>query len=204
MKVLHSVCGSLGNNCYLIVDESTNKSALVDCPEFSERILNLIGETELEYILLTHGHFDHIAGVEQTRKRYGAKVVISSDDSKMLLSSKENLSAYTGESVYCTEADIFVKDGAEIMLGNIKINVIATPGHTLGGVCYIAEDCIFSGDTLFHNSCGRTDFPGGSYSQLIQSLRRLSELNGDYKVYPGHESLSTLEYERKHNQYMNK
>ena len=202
MKVISEKFGSMDNNCSLIIDEKTNQSALVDCNEFSQKMIDMIGDTDLKYILLTHGHFDHIIGVRDTKAKYGAKVVISSEDEPMLSSSKLSLAAFCNAPQNDVEADIIVSDGDEITLGDIVIKVMSTPGHTLGSVCYIAENCIFSGDTLFYCSCGRTDFPSGSPEQMMSSLQKLKALDGDYKVYTGHNNLTTLDFERKNNPYM--
>lgn len=202
MKVISENFGSMDNNCSLIIDEKTNQSALVDCNEFSQKMIDMIGDTDLKYILLTHGHFDHIIGVKSVKKKYGAQVVISKEDEPMLNSSKLSLAAFCNAPQNNVDADIIVKDGDEITLGEIKIKVMATPGHTSGSVCYIAENCIFSGDTLFYCSCGRTDFPSGSHEQMMSSLQKLKALDGDYKVYTGHNNLTTLDFERKNNPYM--
>lgn len=202
MKVISEKFGSMDNNCSLIIDEKTNQSALVDCNEFSQKMIDMIGDTDLKYILLTHGHFDHIIGVKGVKEKYGAQVVISKEDEPMLNSSKLSLAAFCNAPQNNVDADIIVKDGDEITLGEIKIKVMATPGHTSGSVCYIAENCIFSGDTLFYCSCGRTDFPSGSPEQMMSSLQKLKALDGDYKVYTGHNNLTTLDFERKNNPYM--
>ena len=202
MKVISEKFGSMDNNCSLIIDEKTNQSALVDCNEFSQKMIDMIGDTDLKYILLTHGHFDHIIGVKSVKEKYGAQVVISKEDEPMLNSSKLSLAAFCNATQNNVDADIIVKDGDEITLGEIKIKVMATPGHTSGSVCYIAENCIFSGDTLFYCSCGRTDFPSGSPEQMMSSLQKLKALDGDYKVYTGHNNLTTLDFERKNNPYM--
>lgn len=202
MKVISEKFGSMDNNCSLIIDEKTNQSALVDCNEFSQKMIDMIGDTDLKYILLTHGHFDHIIGARDTKAKYGAKVVISSEDEPMLSSSKLSLAAFCNAPQNDVEADIVVSDGEEITLGDTVIKVMSTPGHTLGSVCYIAENCIFSGDTLFYCSCGRTDFPSGSPEQMMSSLQKLKALDGDYKVYTGHNNLTTLDFERKNNPYM--
>lgn len=202
MKVISEKFGSMDNNCSLIIDEKTNQSALVDCNEFSQKMIDMIGDTDLKYILLTHGHFDHIIGARDTKAKYGAKVVISSEDKPMLSSSKLSLAAFSNAPQNDVEADVVVADGDEIILGDTVIKVMSTPGHTLGSVCYIAENCIFSGDTLFYCSCGRTDFPSGSPEQMMSSLQKLKALDGDYKVYTGHNNLTTLDFERKNNPYM--
>lgn len=202
MKVISEKFGSMDNNCSLIIDEKTNQSALVDCNEFSQKMIDMIGDTDLKYILLTHGHFDHIIGVKSVKEKYGAQVVISKEDEPMLNSSKLSLAVFCNAPQNNVDADIIVKDGDEITLGEIKIKVMATPGHTSGSVCYIAENCIFSGDTLFYCSCGRTDFPSGSREQMMSSIQKLKALDGDYKVYTGHNNLTTLDFERKNNPYM--
>lgn len=202
MKVISEKFGSMDNNCSLIIDEKTNQSALVDCNEFSQKMIDMIGDTDLKYILLTHGHFDHIIGVKSVKEKYGAQVVISKEDEPMLNSSKLSLAVFCNAPQNNVDADIIVKDGDEITLGEIKIKVMATPGHTSGSVCYIAENCIFSGDTLFYCSCGRTDFPSGSHEQMMSSLQKLKALDGNYKVYTGHNNLTTLDFERKNNPYM--
>ena len=202
MKVISEKFGSMDNNCSLIIDEKTNQSALVDCNEFSQKMIDMIGDTDLKYILLTHGHFDHIIGVKSVKEKYGAQVVISKEDEPMLNSSKLSLAVFCNAPQNNVDANIIVKDGDEITLGEIKIKVMATPGHTSGSVCYIAENCIFSGDTLFYCSCGRTDFPSGSHEQMMSSLQKLKALDGDYKVYTGHNNLTTLDFERKNNPYM--
>ena len=204
LSVKSAVFGGLQNNCYLITDKDTNKSALVDCTEFSDRMLDFIGNADLEYILLTHGHFDHIGGVSEISERFNAKVVISSIDAPMLSSSKLSLAAFCGAVHNNSSADITVEDNDVIKLGNSEIYVISTPGHTSGSVCYMCDDNLFTGDTMFFCSCGRTDFPTGSPVDMQKSLNKLASLNGDYKIFAGHDRQSTLDFERKNNTYISR
>ena len=196
--------GQIGTNCYLLEDTDAKICAVVDPgdqPDDIDQEIRKAGLT-LTMILITHGHFDHIIGVKSVKEKYGAQVVISKEDEPMLNSSKLSLAVFCNAPQNNVDADIIVKDGDEITLGEIKIKVMATPGHTSGSVCYIAENCIFSGDTLFYCSCGRTDFPSGSHEQMMSSLQKLKALDGDYKVYTGHNNLTTLDFERKNNPYM--
>ena len=202
MIVKNATFGSIQNNCYLVVDEKTNCSALVDCTEYSQKMLDFIGDTDLKYIFLTHGHFDHITGVKGVKEKYGAQVVISNEDAPMLSSAKLSLAAFCGGEQNVVEPDILVSDGDVVKLNDIEFKVISTPGHTKGGVCYLVGDYIFTGDTLFFCSCGRTDFPGGSSQEIIASLKKIAALDGDLKVMPGHDRLSNLNFERENNPYM--
>lgn len=194
--------GELGNNCYLITDQASGLSALVDCTDDSKEMRDFIGSAKLEYILLTHGHFDHIGGVAAISRDYGAKVVISAQDAPMLSSGKASLSAFFGIKQDKITPDLTVSEGSSLMLGETQIKVLATPGHTKGGVCYLLKDCIFTGDTLFFCSCGRTDFPGGSSKEIMQSLKRLATLEDSLKVYPGHDRTSTIAFEKANNPFM--
>ena len=194
--------GELGNNCDLITDQASGLSALVDCTDDSKEMRDFIGSAKLEYILLTHGHFDHIGGVAAISRDYGAKVVISAQDASMLSSGKASLSAFFGIKQDKITPDLTVSEGSSLMLGETQIKVLATPGHTKGGVCYLLKDCIFTGDTLFFCSCGRTDFPGGSSKEIMQSLKRLATLEDSLKVYPGHDRTSTIAFEKANNPFM--
>ena len=203
MLVKQDLFRPLDNNCYLIPDEKPNCAALVDCSEWNDRMERLIGDAQLVYILLTHGHFDHIGGVAEVQKRTGAKVVISREDAPMLSSPMASLAAFSGfRTQQSVQPDILVSDGDTLTVGSLTVQILATPGHTKGSVCYLVGDCLFTGDTLFCESCGRTDFPGGSMTEMRQSLRRLAALEGDYKVYAGHDENSTLAHERQYNPMM--
>ena len=185
-------------NTYLIT--SGNESAIVDPGELPDEIVN--SEVKIKYILLTHDHFDHIASVKEIKDIYpDAEIIIHKNDADGLFDQSHNLSKMMGMTIPPTKADIIVSDGDTIKLGDTDIKVIHTPGHTDGSVCYFADDVIFSGDTLFFRSIGRTDFPSGNYKDMTESLKKLMQLDGGIKVYPGHGEITSIEFERKNNPY---
>lgn len=187
-------------NTYIITDEETGETAVVD-PSLPEEILiEKLNAENVKYVLLTHGHFDHIGGVNFVKEKTGAKVVIHKEDEEMLCDKNKNYGT-DSTPIY---ADILVEDGTELMLGKSKITVMHTPGHTKGGVCYIFPDdrIIFSGDTLFRLTAGRTDLYGGDARTELMSLAKIAKLEGDYKVFPGHDDATTLNFEREYNRYM--
>lgn len=202
ISVKTAVFGNLENNCYLLTDDKSGKSALIDCTENSTKMREFIKDAELEYILLTHGHYDHIGGVADIKELTGAKVVISKEDEHMLSSSRGSLAAFCGVSQKKSAADIIVSDNDVISLGDTEIKVMSTPGHTKGSVCYICGNVMFSGDTLFFCSCGRTDFPGGSSKEIMQSLNKIAGINENLTVYPGHDRQTTLDFEKANNPYI--
>lgn len=185
--------GQIETNCYIATDENTLECAVIDPGDESNVILNYLEEHKLKakYIFLTHGHFDHTMAVEAVRAETGATVCMNRRD------------VGRGDYRYDpAEGTIMYGEGDIFHVGGLTFQVIETPGHTPGGVCLICEDALFTGDTLFAGSCGRTDLPGGDMDQLLHSLKRLYELPGDYEVYPGHMDSSTLDRERRFNQYM--
>ena len=194
-------------NCYLVTDESTDESLLIDPGSYGDRQRDFIksqGVESLKYILLTHGHFDHMIGVERFRNALGGEVVIHQADADKISSAVGSLySRFEREIPFATaNADITVKDGEKLPFGEYEIEVIHTPGHTKGGVCYKIGDCLFTGDTLFRGSIGRVDFPDSDETEMLWSLKKLNAIDDDYKVYPGHEGTSTLSYEKQTNRYM--
>ena len=193
-------------NTYIVTDVETGETAVVDPSLPEEKLLEKLSGKNVKYILLTHGHFDHLCGAKMVKENTGAKVVIHEDDEVMLYDVNKN--EFAANCLNCefqvVDADKFVEDGTEIMLGNSKITVMHTPGHSMGSVCYLfKEDLVmFSGDTLLRLCAGRADLYGGSGRQVLRSLANLGELEGNYKVYPGHEEDTTLDFEREYNRYM--
>ena len=206
MKITRITGGPLPTNCYLLTDNVTGATAVID-PGFEDaELTNAVlaaGTENVKAIFLTHGHFDHIMGVSKIKNMTSAKIYIYSDDMMFTTDNSLNLSTMAMPFPMQTfTADVALNDGDEITLGSLKIRVMHTPGHTIGGCCYIVEDSIFTGDTLMKCTCGRTDFPTGSHPQILDSLNKLKDLEGDYHIYPGHESETTLQYERKNNPFM--
>ncbi len=208
MKIRNFMMGLIGENCYTLTDEKSGLTAVIDPGAMTDELrafLRTLPVGSVPYILLTHGHFDHILGAAEVRRMTGAKIVIHELDAPCLEDERESLADHECPGVQeYVHADILVHDGDEITLGALKLRVMHTPGHTRGGVCYLCENVIFSGDTLFCHTCGRTDFPGGSMADMMASLQRLSDLEGDYTVYPGHNRATTLGEERVKNRYMRK
>lgn len=204
MQVKVMQLGMIGTNCYIFWDEDSRKCAIVDPGDSGDRVGTYILAQRLEpvAILLTHSHFDHILGIPGLR------------------------SAWPDLPVYCHSADVdetqktvsifgsifpsvssfgnihYYKEGDTVCVGSLTVEVMETPGHTPGSVTLRVNDVLFTGDTLFRSSIGRTDLEGGDYRQIMKSLRKLGALSGDYKVLPGHESSSTLENERKFNGFL--
>lgn len=195
--------GELGTNCY-IVETAPDKCIAIDIGGNPEVFLDFIKSKNLtlDKILLTHGHFDHTEGVKKVQEETGASVYIHSGDATMLEGGSSSLASFFGRPSQKTENYTEIHDGDIIESGDIKFTVMHTPGHTKGSVCYIADDVIFSGDTLFMGSMGRTDYPGGDIDEMRESLKKLKNLSGDYKVYPGHFDSTTLDWERDSNPYM--
>lgn len=196
----------MGVNCYLLTCGQTKKAILIDPGAGSKMIQNWLKEKDQEiiYILLTHGHYDHIGSVEYLRNELQVQVAIHKDDAEMLTNPAKNLSSFLGKDVKLSPAEILLDDNQELKVGEITLKVIHTPGHTPGGICILTDDGLISGDTLFNGSVGRTDFPGGDMQKLISSIQnRLMDLPDETVVYPGHESRTTIGRERSSNPFIN-
>ena len=185
--------GSLQTNCYMAWAEGSEKCILIDPGYEPELLLEQVRlqRKTLEAILLTHGHFDHVGGVKPIAAETGCKVYICAEELKQPLRYSDGLH-YTHT----------VAEGDVLHLAGLTLQVLHTPGHTPGCVCYLCGDTLFSGDTLFAGTCGRTDLPGGDFKAIQASLQRLAALEGDLKVLPGHGMASSLDIERRYNPYM--
>jgi glyoxylase-like metal-dependent hydrolase (beta-lactamase superfamily II) len=198
------IVGWLRTNCYIVGDEATKTCAIIDPGQKADQILEAVAELGLEVklILLTHGHYDHVMAVPQIVKATGAKVYIHKKD-QWLLECDEVLRYGTRAEGYSVpHIDGFLEDGQTIALGSLTFKVLHTPGHTAGCCVFLCEEAMFSGDTLFQECCGRTDLETGSLEDILRSLKRLAQLEGNFRVFPGHEGFSSLEYERQYNPYI--
>ncbi|MCI8505100.1 MAG: MBL fold metallo-hydrolase [Lachnospiraceae bacterium] len=197
------VLGMLGTNCYFIVNTETEEIVIVDPADEADVIKNwcLNHQKKPVAILLTHGHYDHILAAEAVREAFSVKIYAAETEKELLENASYNLSAMWSRPV-TLRADEFVKDGERLHLAGTEIEVIATPGHTAGGVCYYIKEAgtLLSGDTLFAGSYGRTDFPTSSMAALARSVReRLFRLPEETAVYPGHGESTSIGYEKRYN-----
>lgn len=205
IKVASLQVGYIATNCHIVYCEETKDAFVIDPGGEPERIIKMIDKLGVRpvAILNTHGHLDHIGANDALAKKYQAKVYIHTDDAAMLTSSKKNLSGMFGVGFVCNPADVLLSDNDEIALGEHLFKVIHTPGHTPGGVCFFSDHVLISGDTLFRQSVGRTDFPTGSAKLLTGSIKnKLFCLPEETVVYPGHEENTTIGYEKKHNPFI--
>lgn len=204
MKVQMIKVGDMDNNAYLLTDETTGKCAIVDPGFESDELMDVVKSVadSLEYILLTHRHYDHILAARTIKELTGAKICIHPKDACGLSSAAFSLAAYLGVTQQALTPDFTFVENDKFKLGETTVFVLYTPGHTIGSVCFLCGDALITGDTLFRLGMGRTDLPTGNQQQMMQSLKHLSQLAGDYKVYPGHGKASTLDIERTCNPFM--
>ena len=207
MKVGKVLLPAAAENCYLAINENTNESIIIDPGSAFERIKAAVDKTGSKpvAVILTHGHFDHAGEAEATAAEYGIKIYAHEAQADELRNPSINLSGDMFGNSELYHADVFLKDQEEIDLAGLHIRCLFTPGHTPGGCCYYFpnEEVVFTGDTLFCGSVGRTDFPGGSMSQLITSIRnQLLSLPDDTICYPGHNEPTTIGQERLYNPYL--
>lgn len=216
MKIETPIVGPLDVGCYILTNEG-NEAIIIDPGGDTDKIIEFLRKRKLQprYLINTHGHGDHIGGNKELKAHFPElKICVHKDDEEMLTNPFKNLSALGGFQskdyiLKSPPADIVLKEGDRISLGEIGLEVLHTPGHTQGGICLLSRsedgkpDVLFSGDSLFQGSIGRTDFPGGNHDALIGSLKeKILTLKEDTLVYPGHGPATTIGYEKRNNPYL--
>jgi glyoxylase-like metal-dependent hydrolase (beta-lactamase superfamily II) len=201
MQIRTFELGQLGTNCYVVWDEG--EAFIVDPADFTEGMRALIADEGLsvKYVILTHGHGDHVGGVSAILAAYpGAKLAAGKDETPILGDAGANFTEYITGRVETFLPDLLLSDGDELTVGRITVKIIATPGHTIGGISLLIPGAVFSGDTLFRASVGRTDLPTGDYDELERSIsEKLYTLPDETEVYPGHMGPTTIGYEKRYN-----
>lgn len=200
------VVGPVQTNCYFAINDDTKEVLIIDPGASAKQLAEKVKEQGLKpvAILLTHGHFDHILAAEAIRDRYQIPIYACQKEEKTLQDPKINLTAYHMDS-YTLKADVYLTDLQAVELAGFSVQMIETPGHTAGSCCYYLKDegVLFSGDTVFCGSAGRTDFPEGSTAAIVESLHRLLDaLPDDTEVYPGHDASTTIGYEKRYNPFV--
>lgn len=204
----------IDNNNYLLIDEQSKEAALIDNSAVDSDINLVLDEygAKLKYILLTHGHFDHVAGIRPEvllphpnplLKGEGMLVAMHENDLRWLSKVNQYLPMFGMPEITVPEIDLFVKDGDVIKLGETEIKVIHTPGHTQGGVCYLVDGKLFSGDTIFREAVGRCDLEGGDFDQIVESIQnKIFTLPPETVIYPGHGRMTSVEWEKENNRFL--
>ncbi len=200
MKVQRLVVGPIDTNCWIAGDRDGVPAVVIDPAGDAERILDALGDRPVEAVVLTHGHFDHVGAVRQVMEATGAPLAVHRLDADAASDPSRNLSGMFGERLSAPAPDIVLEDGDEVRAGDVSLRVLHTPGHTPGSICLYAPGHLFSGDTLFAGSVGRTDLPGGDARALAESIReKLAGLPDDTEVHPGHGEPSTIAREKRRN-----
>lgn len=205
MKVIKNCPSGFASNCYVLYDELSGQAAVIDPSISWQTALKSFGKQlpQVKYILLTHGHFDHMLCLAEWREKFPAAVCIHKEDAPCLGDPKKSyFLKFAGRDTTFAPPDVYISDGEVFTLGNHQITVLHTPGHTLGSVCYLAEDCFFSGDTLMCGDVGRCDLYGGDWNAMLKSLEKIAALTRNYTIYPGHGENTTLKAELRNNRYL--
>jgi len=198
--------GPIQANCYIVGDDNSGKGVVIDPGDEVDRILSRIQEHSLhvELILNTHGHFDHVSGNKKLKEATGAKIAIHPDDTHYLDKLSQSAAVWGMSAEDSPPPDLLLSDGQILEVGGLKFKVLHTPGHSPGSVSFLIDDAqiVFTGDLIFAGSIGRTDFPGGDYNALIQSVRKkIFSLGDDYRILSGHGPETTVGHEKRHNPF---
>ncbi len=201
MKVVMIPVGQLQSNCYLAYDDATRDALIIDPGDEPERILEAVQRLGLavKALICTHAHFDHAGAVAKLKQATNAPVLLHEDDLPVNAKVGQQGSAWGFHVVQPPPPDRLLQEGDEVAAGNVRLTVLHTPGHSPGSICLLGEGVLFTGDTVFAGSVGRTDFPGGSYESLRRSFKRIMELSPEIRIYPGHGSWTTVGQEREGN-----
>jgi len=204
MFIKRLAVGPLEENCFIVADEKTKEAMIIDSGDEPDRIMEIVKENNLKvkYIVCTHAHFDHVGAISDIKKETGAKIVIHNDEREIYDGARDQAAFWGYELEPLPAPDMFVKEGDTLVIGNFKFEILHTPGHSPGGICLYGENVVFSGDTLFAGSVGRTDFYGGDMNKLKESFLRLMSLSPDTKVFAGHGPSSTIRQEKAGNFFM--
>jgi glyoxylase-like metal-dependent hydrolase (beta-lactamase superfamily II) len=204
MKTQKIVVGQLDVNCYIISDESNSEALIIDPGDEPKKIIEFIEATVLQpkYILFTHAHYDHVCAAKELHDQYNAIIVMHEQEKTTYRATAQRCISWGYDPEDFPEPERIVKDNDTISVGTISFKVIHTPGHTPGSICVLGGNTLFSGDTLFKGSVGRTDLPGGDFGHLIQSLKKLMLLPPDTKVLCGHDGETSIAEEMRYNPFL--
>lgn len=198
------IVGALENNCFIIADDNTKEALVVDPGDEPDRILELIttNNFNVRYIVCTHAHFDHVGAISEIKEKTGAKITIHRDELEIYKAARDQAAFWGYELDPLPEPDVFVSEGDKLEIGNLRFDILHTPGHSPGGICLYGEGILITGDTLFAGSVGRTDFYGGDMERLKGSFKRLISLADEVRVFPGHGPESTICKEKAGNLFL--